>query len=335
MATKKTNATKKKAKTKTKTTKTASKKTAATKATAKKGTKKATSKTTGTAKALLKPQNGGTAKSGPTPEDNGSSKKLLEGREKHTPAVFKLPSKKSTPVVFSLEEVREVLKSRAKTEDERIEEAAKAKDDDTRKRVVSSSGEPAKKAPSDEGASQPTRRRLAAASLADILGTGSPKKAARTHSEDEVPDKFKVYYRLLMELKAHVKEELDVHTKETLKRSSKDDSGDLSSYGQHMADAGTESFDRDFALSLVSSEQDALTEINEAIERIFNGTYGICEVTGKPIPEERLMAVPFTRFSIEGQKQHERTAKRRVHRGTLFADAGDASFSAEDDDSDD
>ena len=80
------------------------------------------------------------------------------------------------------------------------------------------------------------------------------------------------------------------------------DAGDLSAYGQHMADAGTDTFDRDFALSMVASEQEALSEIDAAIKRIHDGTYGVCEITQKPIDKERLLAVPFTRYSAEAQK---------------------------------
>jgi RNA polymerase-binding transcription factor DksA len=59
-------------------------------------------------------------------------------------------------------------------------------------------------------------------------------------------------------------------------------------FGTHMADAGTDHFDRDFALGMLSSEQDAMYEIEEALNRIRNGNYGVCELTGKRIPEARL-----------------------------------------------
>jgi DnaK suppressor protein len=141
------------------------------------------------------------------------------------------------------------------------------------------------------------------------------------------------YFKQLMELREHVLNGLDFHTQDTLHRSSKDDSGDLSSYGQHLADAGTETFDRDFALSLLSSEKEALHEIEKAIERIFDGSYGICKVTGKPIAKERLKAVPFTRFSVEGQIEYERMQKRTVQRGGVFAETVEesAAFSSDDD----
>ena len=60
----------------------------------------------------------------------------------------------------------------------------------------------------------------------------------------------------------------------------------------HMADAATDSFDRDLVLGLVSFEQEGLYEIDAALKRIEDGTYGICELTGKPIPWERLAAIP-------------------------------------------
>jgi DnaK suppressor protein len=164
------------------------------------------------------------------------------------------------------------------------------------------------------------------ASLADILGfnpTKGKKAPAAMIDESEVPEKYRRYYRLLLELRTHVLTQLGEHTEETLLKSSKDDSGDLSGYGQHMADAGTDTFDRDFALSLVSSEQEALSEIEAAIKRVHAGTYGICESTQKPIAKERLLAVPFTRYSTEAKKQVERHSHRAIQRGGLFGDGTD------------
>ena len=155
---------------------------------------------------------------------------------------------------------------------------------------------------------------LGAASLTDILGFDPASSSGRQNDEQKVPKKFKVYYDLLIELRDHVNDELDLHTRETLKKSNKEDSGDIASYSQHMADEGTDNFDRDFALSLVSNEQEALAEIEEAIGRIFDGTYGVCEITGEPIDKERLLAVPFTKHSLEGQKQLEKNKRFSVQR---------------------
>ncbi len=80
---------------------------------------------------------------------------------------------------------------------------------------------------------------------------------------------------------------------------------EASAFGMHQADAGSDAYDRDFALSLLSQEQDALYEINEALKRIDNGTYGICEMSGKRVPEVRLEALPFTRYTVECQSRIE------------------------------
>ena len=78
----------------------------------------------------------------------------------------------------------------------------------------------------------------------------------------------------------------------------------------HPAESASDEFDHSLALSLLSAEQDALYEVEEALARIRNGTYGICEVTGKRIPAERLKALPWTRFTVEARKQLE--AERQV-----------------------
>jgi RNA polymerase-binding transcription factor DksA len=93
---------------------------------------------------------------------------------------------------------------------------------------------------------------------------------------------------------------------------------EMAGYSLHMADSGTDNFDRDFALSLLSSDQDAVFEIEEALKRIERKTYGVCELTGKPIPRARLEAIPWTRFTVEAQAQLEREGALKSRRlGTL------------------
>ena len=84
---------------------------------------------------------------------------------------------------------------------------------------------------------------------------------------------------------------------------------EASAFGMHQADAGSDAYDRDFALSLLSQEQDALYEIDEALKRIELGTYGKCEMSGKPITHARLEAIPFARFTVECQSQLEKQNK--------------------------
>ena len=98
---------------------------------------------------------------------------------------------------------------------------------------------------------------------------------------------------------------------------------EASGSGMHQGDAGSDAYDRDFALSLLSKEQDAVQEIEVALQRIKEGTYGICEISGKKIPQARLEAMPIARLTVECQSQWER---ENPHRKFRSSDA--ASFAA-------
>jgi len=86
---------------------------------------------------------------------------------------------------------------------------------------------------------------------------------------------------------------------ETLKKSRLDATGDLSSMPIHMADIGTDNYEQEFALGLLDSERKLLKEISDALRRIEEGQYGICEGTGKPISKARLEASPWARYCVE------------------------------------
>lgn len=116
----------------------------------------------------------------------------------------------------------------------------------------------------------------------------------------------------LLELKDLYMDSMTGMANETLR--SPTDGGAGSAFGMHQADAGTDAYDRDFALNLLSQGQDALYEIDEALKRIENGTYGICEMSGKPIPRARLEALPFARFTVECQQQYEKEQGPRHRR---------------------
>jgi DnaK suppressor protein len=90
---------------------------------------------------------------------------------------------------------------------------------------------------------------------------------------------------------------------------SRAEGSEASAFGMHQADAGSDAYDRDFSLSLLSQEQDSLYEIDQALKRIENGTYGLCEMCGKTIPQIRLEALPFARYTIECQSELERRGR--------------------------
>ena len=92
---------------------------------------------------------------------------------------------------------------------------------------------------------------------------------------------------------------------------------DTSAFGMHQADAGSDAYDRDFALSMLSKEQGSLYEIDEALKRIEDGVYGICDLCEKPIKHDRLEALPFTRYTVDCQaelekRQHHNSARPQI-----------------------
>jgi RNA polymerase-binding transcription factor DksA len=113
-----------------------------------------------------------------------------------------------------------------------------------------------------------------------------------------IPSKWRQHYRRLLELRDQI-----LNRRGDLARDARDEHPTFSS---HMADAATDNYDRDFALSMLSSEQDAVYEIDQALDRIREGTYGICEMTGKRIEAARLDAIPWARFSASAEKEVER-----------------------------
>lgn len=122
---------------------------------------------------------------------------------------------------------------------------------------------------------------------------------------------FTKFKKLLLDLRDHLIDGVNFLANENLKRSSREASGELSGYSLHMADAGTDNFDREFALSLVSNEQEALYEIEEALKRLEQHVYGLCGQCEKPIRRERLEAVPFARFCVQCQAGVEKNSSRR------------------------
>jgi RNA polymerase-binding transcription factor DksA len=142
------------------------------------------------------------------------------------------------------------------------------------------------------------------ATTASILG--SPSVMVKKNGEVKVKAQWAKYYQRLLELRDQLTKQMSGLAKESAQ--------EMAGYSLHMADSGTDNFDRDFALSLLSSDQDAVYEIEEALKRIEKNTYGICELTGKPIPRTRLEAIPWTRFTVEAQAQLERDGALRQRR---------------------
>jgi DnaK suppressor protein len=151
-----------------------------------------------------------------------------------------------------------------------------------------SSGKPGKKRAPSKPSVKPRP-----SSTSDILG-GLASQSNRV----QINPKWARHYRNLLDLRDQLLLQAGKLAREATEGTP--------NYSMHMADAGTDSFDRDFALSMLSSDQDALYEIEEAIRRIESGTFGRCELTGKSISVGRLDAIPWARFSAQAQRQLER-----------------------------
>src|SRR5438874_12121127 len=145
-----------------------------------------------------------------------------------------------------------------------------------------------------------------AATAASILGQASASPKNKKNGEVKVKAEWAKFYHRLLELRDQLMRQMNGLAKESAQ--------EMAGYSLHMADSGTDNFDRDFALSLLSSDQDAVYEIEEALKRIEKNTYGICELTGKPIPKTRLEAIPWTRFTVQAQAQLEREGALRSRR---------------------
>jgi len=107
------------------------------------------------------------------------------------------------------------------------------------------------------------------------------------------------FKQLLLEKRGEILKNVSEIEDEALKKSRMDAAGDLSSMPIHMADLGTDNYEQEFALGLMDSERKLLREIDDALERVEQGTYGICEGTGKQIPKVRLEAQPWARYCVD------------------------------------
>ena len=185
------------------------------------------------------------------------------------------------------------------------------------KQKPAAEAEPEIAAPAEQTASpaagEGNGHHVQAASAQDLTASVSSYFLRSQKNEDEADAKLSPFLRKqkkrLLALRDAMLDSMNGMAQDNLR--ARAEGNEASAFGMHQADAGSDAYDRDFALNLLSQEQDALYEIDEAIKRIELGTYGTCEMSGKPINHERLEAIPFTRFTVECQSQIERQNKAR------------------------
>ncbi len=158
-----------------------------------------------------------------------------------------------------------------------------------------------KKAPAKKAAAKKAPAKKAAAKKASTtpvaMVNGGPLSGKIAKSKHFTQKQLKEQLNRLLQLRERVTGEIISINRDSLSQNERDPS---------LSDQGTDTFDREFALNQLSNEQDVLFEIDEAIRRIENGTYGICEMTEVAINIERLEALPYVRYSIQAQSELEK-----------------------------
>jgi DnaK suppressor protein len=156
-------------------------------------------------------------------------------------------------------------------------------------------------------AKRATAKKSASGKRAKKVTRDTLKLLGRNHRERKLDPFTRKQKEKLLQLRDAMVDSMAGVAQDTLR--SRAEGSEASAFGMHQADAGSDAYDRDFALSLLSQEQDALYEIDQALKRIELGSYGTCEMSGKPIPRARLEAIPFARFTVECQSQLEKQSK--------------------------
>ena len=189
--------------------------------------------------------------------------------------------------------------------------AAQARKAAVKKKPADSRSKKKTAAPKSARAIRSTPVRSANGKAKKISGKTSPSLAIIGNHANSTQRRLDPFIRAqkekLLQLRDAMVDSMAGVAQDTLR--ARAEGSEASAFGMHQADAGSDAYDRDFALSLLSQEQDALYEIDEALKRIDLGTYGKCEMSGKPISRARLEAIPFARFTVECQSQLEKQSK--------------------------
>ncbi len=144
---------------------------------------------------------------------------------------------------------------------------------------------------------------------APVNGTLTPAAIAKSPHGTAF---IKKQHQRLLDLRDELVDAMSGMTRDTIRNAP--EGSEASGSGMHQGDAGSDAYDRDFALSVLAKEQDALYEIEQALRRINQGSYGICELSGEKIPQPRLEAIPFARLTVQCQAQWEKEYGNRRFR---------------------
>ncbi len=114
------------------------------------------------------------------------------------------------------------------------------------------------------------------------------------------------FKKIVLKKKEEILDDIKHISEDTLKKSQKDASGDISGYTYHMADVATDTYDREFSMGIASNERKVIYELDDALKKIEEGAFGICEECKNLIAKNRLKAVPYARLCIKCQEKKEK-----------------------------
>ena len=173
----------------------------------------------------------------------------------------------------------------------------KTKKPAVKKTVKKKAAKKTKKAVKKTAKKSTAKKKIAKKKVAPRKST--KKKVSRTRKSKLTAKELASFRELLIEKLKEIIGDVQHIESGALKTSRQDSAGDLSSMPIHMADIGSDNYEQEFSLGLMDSERKIVQEIHEAIKRIEEGTYGICEGTGDPIPKIRLKGIPWTRYCLK------------------------------------
>jgi len=114
------------------------------------------------------------------------------------------------------------------------------------------------------------------------------------------------FKKIILKRKEEMLDSIKHISEDTLHKSQKEASGDISGYTYHMADVATDTYDREFSLGLASNERKMLYELDDALKKIDEGTFGICEDCKRLVTKTRLKALPYARLCVKCQEKREK-----------------------------
>jgi len=187
--------------------------------------------------------------------------------------------------------------------------SAKSSKKTTKKRITKAKLSQAKQTRSFRTSAKPKATQTistgAGAKLASKVGSALPvtkevlTKQAKRKGSILSPRELEEFKALLLQRRRELLDSVSQMRDEALKQNRQDAAGNLSKFPSSPADLGSDNYELEFTLSLLEEERNLLKEIDEAIKRIDQGVYGICEATGEPIARDRLLFEPWARYTVE------------------------------------